>query len=496
MKVMKISPLAIAQRHPRGLFCKTDRMYAEAADFIYIRLKKQILGLLDENSIKRVSISCALFLEDYFSETHQMAVFMQWHKNKFGSFLPFYADFTDEADALKKQFQFVLWHAICAERPSNIINPENEGLVVTTYRIVSDLAASRLWDRMDSEPNEELTEYLYCEETQSDIMEIKNVLKWIQRYSFFGYWYDLPGDDAVAKSIDTMFPNLDDSKRTYAIDSISAYGLQTWPCSLKAQEIYASMIRFDMDDDNDPYAKDIEDIEYKGLSIYRIVDSSDESFMIEDFDGTRFPVTRDSFSERTGDGYKQIVSSFVKFGGVYSCNGISSWYDFPDEEYEKYRKTREEEHSMMHKEGQFDEFIQKNKGRRVFFFNNFMEYTAWIEKDLGLKGDMPSLPDKSMKNDPLMIFFEPNGQMTLTYEVEGICSPLNPAYDKKKAPNKALGLLLSTSSASPDCIHYLLEQGLLSDAAFNHIKGAEAGHALVQNNVELLTRCFRRDIRW
>lgn len=493
---MHISPLAIAQRHPRGLFCKTDRLYAEAADFIYTRLKKQIQGLLDETSIKRVSVSCALFLEDYFSETHQMAMFMDWHEQKFGSPLPFYGGFENDADALKKQFQFVLWHAICAERHANVINPENEGLEVTASRIMSDLASSRLWDRLDYEPNEELAGYLYSEETQSDIMEIKKVLMWIQRYSFFGYWYDLPGDDTMCKSIDTVFPELDDSRRKYAIDSLSAYGLQTWPCSLRAQDIYAKMIRIDMDDDNDPYAKSIEDIECKKFAIYRIANYADDTIEMEDFDGTRFTVDRDSFSGPKNNSSKHITSSFVRFRDKYYCNGICSFHEFPDKEYEKYRKAREEEYRLMHAEGQYDKFIKKNKGCRVFFFKNFMEYTKWMKDSLGIKDNAPFPGDARMKNDPLMAFFEPNGQMTIVYQIEGVNSPLNPAYDKKIAPNKAFSLLLSATSASPDCIHYLLENGLLSDAAFNHIKGAEAGHALAQNNAEFLTRCFRRDIRW
>lgn len=83
-----IPSIAISQRHPKGLFCKTDRLYATAADFIYVRLERELGGMLGVDSIRRVAISCALFFEDHFSRTHQMEVFMQWHQRKFGTLLP------------------------------------------------------------------------------------------------------------------------------------------------------------------------------------------------------------------------------------------------------------------------------------------------------------------------------------------------------------------------------------------------------------------------
>lgn len=151
----------------------------------------------------------------------------------------------------------------------------------------------------------------------------------------------------------------------------------------------------------------------------------------------------------------------------------------------------------MHMEGQYDKFIQKNEGRRIYFFANFKEYLQWLKKEHKIKNTSSvSFDDDERKNLPLMAFFEPNGQSTLITDIKGIKTPHNPFYDPKEAPDEACMLIVNTHNCSPDCLRYLLDNNLLPDAALNHVKGPEAGRALVQHNAEFLARCFRRDIRW
>lgn len=490
---MKISSLAIAQRHPKGLSCKTDRLYADVAEFIYKRLKAELAGMLDDNAIKRVSISCALFFEDKLSGTHQMDVFMGWHQKKFGTRLPIY-DYIDKYSQFAMEFQLVLWLAIGAERQGLMINPENEGLEAVTLRILAEMSSTGLWKRM--EPNDELADFLFCEETQTDIMEIKFVLIWLQHYSYFGHWYNQVEDSAVEEKVDMMLCGANDPQRTYAIDSIAAYELQTWPCSLKAQEIYAEMIRLEMEDNNDTYAEDIESIEYKDFAIYKIVACDKETITMQDYMGTKFKVQASSFDnfhlDQTAK-YPHFIGSFVRFRGAYHTNGMSASTSLPDAEYEKYCMNARRGESQMHMDGQYDKFIEKNKGRRLYFFSDFKHLSNWFEKEHGIafKDD----GRKINKDQPFMLFFEPNGQFTLSNTLQGVKSEHNPYYDQERAPKDAFSLLAAPLCSS-DCLRYLLENDLLPDAAINHIKGQERGREIVQRNAEFLARCFRRDIRW
>lgn len=492
---MVISALAIAQRHPKGLACVTDRFYAEVAQFIYKRLKSEVSYLLDDNSLKRASITCALFFEDIFSGTHQMDVFTQWHKQTFGKPLPLY-EANDPLEFITKQFQLVLWLAICSERHGNVINPENEALVLMTLRILSDMQRQGLWERMVS--NDQLADYIYSEEVQTDIMEIKGVLIWLQHYSFLGYWLDLPEDDLISESIDTAFAYANDSQRTYGIDSVCAFARCTWPCSLRPQDIYARMIRFEMNDDNDAYAKDIADMEFKELAIYRKADESSDHYIMEDPQGERFAVLKSSFGPEPSlrDKPTHIIGTFVRFGEVYHLNGISSWVSFTHEQYKEYCINYQENERLHHAEGQYDAFIKKQGGQRIFFFSNFEELHKWLKKNHLVRNFIDIPEDDERIHKPLMLFFEPNGQFTLTNDIQGIKSPLNPYYDKDAAPICALKLIIDCQGCSPDCLRYLLDNNLLPDAALNHIKGPEHGRDIVQHNAEFLSRCFRRDIRW
>ena len=55
-------------------------------------------------------------------------------------------------------------------------------------------------------------------------------------------------------------------------------------------------------------------------------------------------------------------------------------------------------------------------------------------------------------------------------------------------------MLLSTASCSPGMLRYLMAHNCLPDAMFNDIRGREHGRQLVQENMEFIARCMRRDI--
>lgn len=497
-------------------------MYAELAQMILNILKSNHLDIIDEDSIRRVSVSCALFFEDYISGTHQMEVFMRWHQRKLGKPLPFYDCAGSESDdsvhggsesagcpascdvahakaPVEDQLRFVLWHALCAESEGSVINPENVGLTHAASDIISTIIARGTLKRLA--PNEQLKDHLYCEQTQSDIMEIKSVLIWIQHYSFLGYWYELPEDEVIAEYVDTAFSRADEGQRAYAIDSLSAFQRVAWPCSLRPQDIYADMIRMEMEDEDDPFAKDIQDIECRQLAIYKKISFISDVVLFQDSKGEQIPVRLDSFeplSVRLLDQKVHFIGSFVKFKGEYHVNGMSSWLDMSADNYDSYREKDRQNERVKHMKGQYDRFISRNGGRRVYFFSDFEDFLKWGKRKLGIPAPRPdevSADERRRMDSPIMLFFEPEGQFTLSSSVTGVKSPDNPYYDPAKAPVDAFSLGVSPEGCSPDCLLYLLEHGMLEDAAFKHTQGPARGRALFQDNAEFIARCFRRDIR-
>ena len=76
--------------------------------------------------------------------------------------------------------KFMLWHSIAAERNGMMLNPTNKGLTNMAERLLN------LWNEKKDkiEPNEELADYLFSEETQENANEVKMVLIWLSLYSF------------------------------------------------------------------------------------------------------------------------------------------------------------------------------------------------------------------------------------------------------------------------------------------------------------------------
>ena len=131
----------------------------------------------------------------------------------FGLYMPFYytAD-ASEASALLYAMRFMLWHSIVAERDGRIANPTNDGLGEMAVRLLA------LWNERKSllEPNEALADYLYAEETQEDVNQVKTVLVWLSQRSFLGRWYSNPDVAGDVKGLKAFFPHTGKDTLEYA----------------------------------------------------------------------------------------------------------------------------------------------------------------------------------------------------------------------------------------------------------------------------------------
>ena len=122
----------------------------------------------------------------------------------------------------------------------------------------------------------------------------------------------------------------------------------------------------------------------------RVLRLEKERLWIRDYDGQERPVDTNSFSTPIKQGYlhKQtyILGSFFSFQGVWHSNGIATFLDIPEDEYNSYREQlfRSEEHK-----GRFDEFIDQFGGKRLFFFADF---NAAKIIDVGTGAGFPGIP--------------------------------------------------------------------------------------------------------
>ena len=267
----------IVKRHPRHLFCSTDKNYADLAFEISHILER--MNLLDEKQLKNVSISLALYFEDIHSKTRQFETFTRLYKRMYGLYVPFFfSKDASEPEARLDAMKFILWHCICAERDGDIINPTNEGLA----RMACELL--ELWDseKANIPSNEELADHLFSEETLEDPDEVKLVLIWLSRKSYLGRWYNNPTVDDMPSFIKDIYSAADKDELDYICECLSLSFVRVWPLSLNPWHIYAEMIRIDMDDPDDEMAAMIDNIEVKPLSFYKLKEIHRAIILVED----------------------------------------------------------------------------------------------------------------------------------------------------------------------------------------------------------------------
>ena len=194
--------------------------------------------------------------------------------------------------------------------------------------------------------------------------------------------------------------------------------------------------------------------------------------------------------------HTDVIASFISLDGhIWHVNGICSLANGTEDDFDAYCRAHVKANDMKDRmEHQYDDIIKANHSDRLFFFKNNEAYLQWLKTDLALKnvddGDISILP----QGQPLTAFIEPSGNMTLNLYTECIKHPLNKFYDPIEARESGLQAFIDPDSCTPAMARYLLENKLLPDAMLNDVRGMDQGRLMLQDNIEFLTRCIRRDI--
>lgn len=483
----------IKRRHPRYLTCKTDKMYADLANEIE-ELMDEYLSFMEPEEMRNACISVALYFEDIHSGLRLFDTFTRMHQRMYGTFLPFYSTSgPDDSNAERDALRFILWHSCVAEREKRVLNPLNEGIMQSATELLA------FWHKKKKTilPNEELADYLYSEETQTDADEVKTVLVWLSRYCPLGHWHTNQSYDNRMDEVKQLLTDTDKSTMMYAADCYAMVEQRTWPLSVAPQHVYAEMIRTEMDDPDDELATAIECMESKSFGLYEVTGCFDGEVYVKDFLGDVISVNqKDFFGDVKPLARKNthLVASFIRLNGAWKLNGPCVWTKPTKKQVDKYfDRVRQEHHVMNDYRGQYDEFIARHGGERLYFFRNTVEYEQWIREELQLNFENISLGSDYIFR-PVAIFFEDNGQMTTSFNARCINHPDNPNYDREEAEEKGLNFILTRGYCSTGMLLHLIKNDFLPDAMLNDIRGCEHGRRLLQDNIDFFARCLRRDI--
>lgn len=486
----------IIRRHPAGLFFETDSAYTGLANKIYDIICDKLPSDFTHDETKEISADIAVYCEDIISDTHQFEAFHRLYQQMFHYSLPFYDSVVNDcSDFGLDSLRFVVWHSIMSQFLYRVINPFNQGV-----RMIAEGVFELLKEEKALLPaNEGLVEFLYSEETQTDPIEVKKVLTWLMYDSYLGRW-EL--HDSREKSLRILLNGHGNERMIdYANRSLCALECRTWPLSLKPQTIYAQMIRIDMDDDGDELAHTIEGISYAPLGLYHIIDYNSQQLTVQDFKGEHYMIAMDSFDfnpQADIDKHKNtdVITSLISLDNKWwHVNGICSFTSGTRDDFDVYCKKQQDNLKLTElRENQYDDYIERHGGKRILFIEDRKAYMQWLKKDLKMKNvdalDINMLPE----DQPLAVYFEPSGDMSISFDAEAIKHPDNKYYDKLIAQEDGLNIFIDPDSCSPAFAKFLLENNLLPDALLNDARGLNYGRALLQENIEFIARCIRRDI--
>ena len=483
------------RRHPNGIPFVTDMAYTDLANKIYDIINDKLPKDFTRQEACEISADIAVYCEDVVSGTHLFEAFCRMYRRMFHFNLPFYDTVEDPCNGFcLDALRFVVWHSILAQNVSRVINPMNQGV-----RMIAEGVLDLLKHEAAQLPaNEMLAEYLYSEEIQTDPIEVKKVLAWLMYDSYLGRW-EL--QDSQEDSLRRLLGKISDHMIDYVDRSLCAVKSRTWPLSLKAQTIYAEMIKIDMEEDDDELALAIENLKSAPLSLYHIMRCDNEFLTVRDYKGDIYPIAMNSFdynpqAEIKRQQHTDVIASLITLDGhIWHVNGICSFTKGTEDDFEDFcqdqQKTKDVKERMEH---QYDDFIKAHHGNKLFFFKNSEAYLQWLKRDLGLKNvddiDTSILP----KALPVLVFIEPSGDMSLNTYAKLIKHPDNKYYDPIEAREGGLQAFMDSDSCTPALARYLLENNLLPDAMLNDARGMQYGRRIMQENIEFLARCIRRDI--
>ena len=495
VSIKRITAGDIKRRHPRYLTCQTDKAYANLGNDILNLLESDLLAFMEPKEARNACVSLALHFEDVHSGLYLFETFTRMYQEMFGSYLPFYPTTgTDDQESEIDGMRFMIWLCLQAEREERMLNPSNDGFREMALKLL------RLWHGKENTMprNEELADYLYAEETQTDADQVKTVLVWLSRYCPLGRWFTNPSDMDKLNDLKQFLQGADKDTMAYAADCYTLFDIPTWPLSVMPQHIYAEMIRIDMDDPEDELAEAIDQMQGKPFSVFEVMDCSERKLHLKDINGSVISVSQTDFF---GDIRKlarqntHLAGSFICLDGVWRLNGPTLWMKPTKKEYENYaRKIR-----MLHRTEDSNtkhsttDYVNQHDGERLYFFRDLSQYESWLRTDFGTP--KPNLSAfEEYRDNPLTVFLGDDGLMKLCLMPEVIKHPYNDYYNKQSAEEKATWFVCDQSVCAPDMLLYLMEHRFLPDAMFNDMRGREHGRRLMQENLEFVARCMRRDI--
>ena len=469
-----------------------------ASDFYYVTLTRRLYATIRATEVGRQStetwvaetaMTLAYYLEDVVSGLGFWNVFVTKYKALYGKNLPFYNTdgddyYTDEINV--QDVRFLLWMSVQNNKRETVVNPENPYL---------DELASILYRQLDREfekapINEDLLDALKNAGTYANLDSLSLVAMRMLGVTYLFRLFFAETERVVAFEVNSLLvPGTKLALRDYIVRFMQTFCKNTGILALRGIEWMAALLRFWGLED---VAVKVEQMECIPFAYYKLKSYDDEKIVLEGFDGKEYALLRDAFSSLTDqlmDVNKVCLTTLVRYEDKWTTAGAVSWYanialfdHFRAVKLERERINKEVTAKVL----------EVNNGRPMLYFATWSEFLEWGKAHLEIGDDFK--PSREMENGKcLVLFAHPDEGMTLVPNEARFIKDdgHNPNYNAAQARRGGLNLLVTPGGVSSRMLHYLLDNGMLPDAALPSAKDAEQGKKLLQENMDFIARFLR-----
>ncbi|MFI3261637.1 MAG: DUF3843 family protein [Rikenellaceae bacterium] len=486
----KIYPKEWREFHPNNMADKTDIYYTSVANDIYtlaydFNFHKNVFE--EDAPVRKLALLLTALFEDIISEIGVWKAFTAECKKRYGVYLPFYElEDYQVGDINEDDVKFFIWHYIqqTENREGIIINPENVGIdlfslaVYALFRLEYETAP-------ESETYKDYVDNIVFD--SSNIYKYRSLLSWFNNHCFINF----TNLERLKEAIDEFVEENEDCGPEYI--KTMAYGLEIEMLFSGEDKLfgYASHEWLAKVFSNHAQHKLLEDVKHKSCDTYLFVSEDDSNLYVEDLlDGKLYTVTKKSIVNSLKNNYSPretiLVCSLVYFGGVWWCSGALSFG-----KYSKSVADKKQEEKMIAENCQllYDKFMKATAKKNLKFFENYSELENFMNSKI-----VDAIPEEAdvpheFKDNSLLVYVTPErGMMIFTHGIHALKSKLNKSYKKDEAC--VLAFIADKYLIDYDILCYLIQKGMLKDAALTSLHGKRHGKAFLQKNIQFFADYF------
>lgn len=481
--------------HPVMMECASDMYYTQLSSTIATLLKNRIgdkLGF-DNDEYKDLGITIAAYLEDKVSNLNIWNSFISLYRKKYDNSYPFYDIDGEEMYDDEPNFsdiRFLLWDSLNQASPDSFINPLTEPIKLLAKEIYELL--SEEYETAPETP--EMRDYILDIEKYNDVMQIRELCKWVVSSSYMLCSRDIPSHyEELSKNFSLITEGMDEMMKLYFFMNYLVMNTSSGPLDLYPWEYLAEMLELSGEEKLMAKATMLRDIKALSVLPYKALKRETEGVVVKDVKGESITISYDML---TKDAAKDIDRNDVLMTTLYYCNGEwningASSIVKSDVAFNGFVKDYKER--MKQQKLAKEYYLKKNSGSPIGIEYSFEDFKS--------KFGLDNIPDKSPEqmsqqmNDAkdILYFINDDGTLSLLPGCGDVVNlPGNALYDKEEAVKKAAQLILN-DEASDEMRMYLIDNGLIPDARLSGALPDEEAKAWFKKYASFINCCCHSD---